>query len=503
MPFRKTARDTMRVPDLTQRAVHATWWSALEISARYGAQFVVMVVLARLLSPADFGLVAMLLVFTSIGALLVDSGFGTALIQRQHTTDDDETTVFLFAVASSTLVALALFVAAPSIAAFYQQPELEALTRVFVLVLPLGAMGAVPDAMLTMKLDFRSRARVEIVASAASGITAIALAWRGYGAWALAWQAIVGMGLRAVLLWTYSAWRPRGRFSADAFRRLFSFGGYMLMTNLLDVVSIRLQSLLIGRLFDSRALGYYTIAQNTQQAPTSFIGSILNRVGLPVFASVAHHPERLLGALRLSLRVSMFLFVPCMLGVAIIARPLVAALYGPRWVEAAPLLAVLALGAVFWPLHVLNLAAISAQGRSDLFFKLALVKKAVAIILIILASQHGPLAIAWATVASSLFSSVVNTHYSRTLLGYGIVMQIADQLGTVLLALSAALAGWAVLHWNVPSVPATLSAVAVAVTVYLSLAAMTHSVALSELLHLLRALRYGHAPRPAPPIIAP
>ena len=381
----------MPATDLTHRAVSATWWSALEISVRFGAQFVVMVVLARLLSPSDFGLVAMLMVFTSVGALLVDAGFGTALIQRRDTSDDDETTVFLFTLFSSAVFAAGLFLAAPAIAAFYQQPALVALMQTMALVLPLGALGAVPDAVLTKRLDFRARTATEVVASTTAGVLAIVLALRGAGAWSLAWQAILALGLRSTLLWAFSGWRPRGRFSMASFRALFGFGGYMLMTSLLEVGSIRLQSLLIGRMFDTRVLGYYTIAQNTQQAPTSFIGSILNRVGLPVFSSVAHDPGRLLGVLRLSLRVSMFLFVPTMLGIAIVARPLVDLLYGTRWTQAAPLLSVLALGASLWPLHVLNLAAISAQGRSDLFFKLGVVKKVVAIALILPRAPSGRL----------------------------------------------------------------------------------------------------------------
>ena len=311
-------------------------WSALEISARYGVQFAVMIVLARLLTPADFGLIAMILVFISIGTLLVDSGFGTALVQRQRTTPNDETTVFAFTIGSSTVVAIMLWLAAPVIAGFYSQSELVPLTHLLMLVLPLGALASVPDALLTQRLDFRSRAKAEIIASLCSGVVAVVLAWHGFGVWSLAWQAIISIGMRALLLWLYSGWRPRGRFSMISFRSLFRFGGYMLASSLLDTISIRMQSLLIGWMFDTRALGYYTLAQNTQQAPASFISGILNRVGLPVFSSVADQPVKLLGALRLSLRIAIFLFVPCMIGIAIVAKPLIVMLYGVKWAPAAP-----------------------------------------------------------------------------------------------------------------------------------------------------------------------
>lgn len=478
---------------LTGRAANAAWWSTLEIAARYGVQFVVTLVLARLLTPADFGLLAMLLVFTSIGALLVDSGFGTALIQRQHTSADDETTVFIFTIAVGALTAAALWMAAPMIAHFYAQPQLTALTRVMALVLPLGALAAVPDALLTMKLRFKPRAMAEIVASIASAIVAIMLAWQGFGVWSLAWQAIVLLGMRALLLWLYSGWRPRGRFRLQSFRSLFGFGSYMLMSGLLDTISVRLQSLLIGKLFDSRALGYYTLAQNTQQVPTSFMSNVLIRVGLPVFSTVADEPDKLLAALRLSLRTAMFLFLPCMLGIAVIAKPLLGMLYGSRWEPAAPLLSVLALSAALWPLHVLNLAALNAQGRSDLFFRLAVIKKTLAIVLIFLGSIGGPLGIAWSVLAANLVAVAINAYYSGKFLGYGVSAQLADQMGTFALSLLAAGMGWLVMHALVSGFAATLLAVIAAAACYFGAAALARHTALTTLLSLLHSLRPASA----------
>ncbi|MGN6313442.1 MAG: lipopolysaccharide biosynthesis protein [Rhodanobacteraceae bacterium] len=481
-------------PSLTHRAAHATWWSALEIASRYGVQFAVMVVLARLLTPADFGLIAMLLVFTTVAALLVDSGFGTALVQKQATSDDEETTVFLFSTGASAIVAAFLWLAAPAIASFYSQPLLTPLTRLLLFVLPLSALAAVPDALLTQRLDFKSRAKAEIIASLCSGVLAIVLAWRGFGVWSLAWQAVSAIGVRALLLWMYSRWRPRGQFSRHAFRSLAGFGSYMLMANLLNTISLRLQSLLIGKMFDSRALGYYTLAQNTQMAPAQFMSGVLNRVGLPVFSTVADQPAKLVGALRLSLRVAIFVFVPCMVGIAVVAKPLILMLYGPRWALAAPLLSILAASAVLWPLHVLNLAAIGARGRSDLFFKLELAKRAISIGLIVVASFHSVLAVAWAVLISSLCAAVINTWYSKRLLGYGIVAQLKDQLGTLALSAAAALTGWLVLHWTHGTRAGFLFAIAAAAIVYIAAAVVSRQRALLELMELMRTLYRDPAP---------
>lgn len=482
-----------RHASLTHRAAHATLWSTLEIIARYGVQFAVMVVLARLLTPADFGLIAMLLVFTSVAALLVDAGFGTALVQKQQTTANDETTVFLTNLGVSTIVAAALWFAAPAIAIFYSQPALVALTRLLLFVLPLSAFAAVPDALLTQRLDFRSRANAEIFASLCSGGAAVVMAWRGFGVWSLAWQAIIAIGMRALLLWVFSGWRPRGRFETTSFRSLFGFGGYMLMANLLNTLSIRLQSLLIGKLFDSRTLGYYTLAQNTQQAPAQFMSSVLNRVGLPVFSTVVDQPAKLVGALRLSLRVSIFVFVPCMVGIAVVAKSLITVLYGARWAPAAPLLSVLSVAAMFWPLHVLNLAAIGARGRSDLIFKLEVIKRVVSIGLIVVCSFYGAMAIAWAVLASSVFGVGVNTWYSHKLLGYGVLAQLQDQSATLLLSAMAAGVAWLASHWLTHAPVALAVAVMAAAATYFGGAALGKATAWRELLDILHTLRSRNA----------
>lgn len=479
----------LNTPTLEKRAASATLWSALEILARYGVQFLVMVVLARLLTPDDFGLIAMLLVFTSIGTLLVDAGFGAALVQRQHTTADDETTVFVFTVCIGIATAGILAVTAPVIAAFFDEPKLVNLTRVMAVVLPLGALAAVPDALLTMKLHFRARAHAEVIASLCSGAVAVVLALQGFGVWSLAWQGIVSIGTRGLLLWLYSGWRPRGRYRGASFRSLFGFGGYMLLTGLLNTIAIRMQALLIGKLFDARQLGYYTLAQNTQQAPASMMSSVLNRVGLPVFSTVAGDRQKLLAALRISLRMAMFLFVPCMVGIALVAKPLIDLLYGPRWISAAPMLSILALSAALWPIHVLNLSAIGAQGKSNLLLRVEVVKQLACIGLIIACAPWGPVAIAWAVLGGSLLSVFINTHYSRKLLDYGALAQIVDQSATFILSSTAAIVGWAVLHWTSFGLLNMLGAISTSAVVYLLLAVLTRNTALAGILSIVRTLR--------------
>lgn len=473
--------------ELHQRTTRAAFWSTIEVVARYGVQIIVTIALARLLTPSDFGLIAMLLVFINLGTLLANAGFGAALVQRASINNDDETTVFWFSAVAGVVAALALWFSAGPIAAFYHQPSLVGLTHALVWVLPLGALGAVPDALLTKRLSFQARARAQVVASLLSGTLAIGMAWAGYGVWSLVAQALAAAGLRSLMLWVFSLWRPRGQFRWESFRRLFGFGSFMLLSGLLNTVSVRIQSLMIGRLFDAGTLGYYTLAQSASGMPTSLMGAVLGRVGLPVFSELSHDKARLRAALSRALNVSLFVFVPCMVGIAIAARPLIDLVYGTRWAPATPILALLALAGALWPFHVLNLAALNAQGRSDRFFYLEVFKNSIVIIATLAAAPFGPVAIAGAMLAAGLCSVLINTWYSHKMLGYGMLAQLRDQRATFLLAALAALPAWALLRLTTPDVVHTLMAITVAVIVYLGLAAWLQCRAWVQLIQIARS----------------
>lgn len=475
-------------PNHTSRAAGAVFWSGIEISARYSVQILVTIFLARLLSPGDFGLLAMLLVFTNVGILLADAGFGTALVQKRHTSVDDESTVFWFNLFVGLLCTAALWFGAHAVAAFYQQPALTSLTRAISLTLLLSALGTVPDALLTQKLAFRARASAQMIASVLSGAAGVASAWYGLGVWSLVIYTLVGTTLRTACVWAFSGWRPRAKFSMAAFRNLFRFGGFMLISGLLDTLAIRLQAVLIGRLFDARAVGYYSLAQDATRAPPSFVGTLLSRVGLPLFSNVADDPARLRNALRSSLNVSMFVLVPCMVGFALAARPLIVAVYGRQWEAASPIASLLALAGALWPMHVLNLVALNAQGHSHRFFYLELIKSAITIAGIAVAAPFGVTAVAEAVLAAGLCNAGVNTWYSHQLLGYGAWAQLSDQRWTFLLAALAALPAWGILHWTPSSAGMVVCSIIVAASVYVGLAAAIQLTAWTQLLGMIRAV---------------
>lgn len=479
---------------LAYRASRATWWSAMEIGARYGVQFVVTVVLARLLIPSDFGLLAMLLVFTALGSVLADAGFGTALIQRPAIQARDQTTVFCINMAAAVALGSLLWSCSDAIAAFYRQPQLAGLARAMAWVLPLSAFGAVPDAMLTRRLDFKARAYAQLLASVISGLLGVGLALRGMGVWSLVVQTLAAAGTRSIALWFFSGWRPSGGFSWTSLRELFRFGGYLLLSGILNVASTRIQLLALGRLFDAGTLGYYTLAQNGADVPKGLMGAMLGRVGLPVFSEISHDNVALHAALRRALRLSMFLFMPAMLGIALAAEPLVVLVYGVQWAKAAPVLALLAIAGTLWPLHVLNLAALTAQGRSDRFLILELVKNVSIICLTVLAARWGALGMAAAMVVASIISAVINTWYTRRMLGYGLLAQLAEQWPTFLMSVVALVPAWVILHGAAHSVSRIIVAIGSAALAYALLAVATRCPAWLDLHRMI-----GHLARHSPP----
>jgi teichuronic acid exporter len=428
---------------LRDRARSATFWSGADIFGRQLLQFSVSIVLARLLSPEEFGTVALLSLFSGVATSFVDSGFSVALIQRQDVTRVDESTVFWFNLAMGTAMALALWAAAPAVAAVFSQPVLVSLTRVMAATIFVNSLGSIHATLLTKRLDFRTQMKVGTLATLCSGVIAVGLASRGYGVWALAAQILSSATATTGLLWLFDPWRPQWSFSRQSARRLFGFGGYMFASGLLDTVYNRLYSLLIGKFYSTRDLGFYNRADNTKQLPVGVLTGILGRVALPILSAAAHDKAQLRRGVRLALRGMMLVNVPMMLGLASLAEPLVVTLFGPRWLPAVPVLRVLCIGGVLWPLHVINLNVLVAQGHSNLFFRLETAKKIVGVALLAVGSSFGILGIAWSQAVFGVLAFVINAHYTKRYLDYGSTAQARD----ILPVLTIAVATLAIVRW--------------------------------------------------------
>jgi len=411
---------------LHQKTTSAAKWSALDMFMRQGVQVAVTVVLARILTPEDFGVIAMLALFIGVAGIFIDSGFSSALIQRQKITHTDESTVFFFNLVMGAVAALLLCAAAPWIATFFKQPVLQYLTYAMAFNLFIGAFGSIHTTLLNKELNFRTTAKVGVASSVSAGAVAIYMASQGFGVWSLAANSVMSGIITVLLLWLWHPWRPAWTFSLASLRSFFRFGGYTMAATLTDVFSTNLYSILIGKMYSARDVGFYDRAHHTQQLPITLMMGIINRVAFSSFATVAEDKARLVRGLRQAQAISMFVNIPVLAGIIILAEPLVLTLFGEQWLSIVPILQVLGLGGLLWPLHVLNLNILMAQGRSDLFFKITIFKKMFAISLTVAASFYGVMAIAWTQVVISILAYFVNTHYTKALLGYGGLKQLRD-----------------------------------------------------------------------------
>jgi len=411
---------------LVHKTASATKWSALDVFMRQGIQLAVSIVLARILAPDDFGIVAMLALFTGVAGVFIDGGLSSALIQRQNTTCTDESTVFFFNLGMGAVSGVLLCAAAPWIAAFFEQPALQYLSYAMAVNLFVGAFGSIHTALLTKEMDFKTMAKVGGVSSIVAGAVAIYMAVQGYGVWSLVGHTVTSGIVTVLLLWMWHSWRPDWSFSGASLRSLFGFGGYEMASTLLDAVLTSLYAMLIGKMYSVRDAGLFTRARNTQLIPVTLMLGIAQRVAYSAFSSVAEDKARLVRGLRQAQAVTMFVNLPIMVSVIVLAEPLVLTLFGEQWLPCVPMLQVLGLGGILWPLSVLNMNILRAQGHSDLRFRVGVVTKVFAIVLTVLASYYGIMAIAWSQVVISVCSYYLNAYYTNVLLSYGWLNQLRD-----------------------------------------------------------------------------
>ena len=415
-----------RDPGLKSRSVAALGWSAIDVAGRQGIQFIVMLILARLLSPAEFGIIGMLSLFIALGSSIVDSGFGSALVQRKEITEADKSSVFYFNAAMGALMALIISLAAPWIARFYLEPVLLPLTRLMALNLFIGSFGVVQLALLTRTLDFRTVFKAGIVAIVISGTLAVWMAWRGYGVWSLAAQSVVYTTVSTGLICAFCPWKPALRFRTESLRSLYGFGSRMLAAGLLNTFFDRIQLAVIGKAFSAAALGFYTRAFGTQQFPVSLLSAVINRVTFPTFSQLSHNRDLLRPAFRRALVSFMVLTLPMMFGMAVVSRPLVLVLFGAKWLPCVPYLRVLSIAGALYPMHVMNLEVAIAVGRSDILLRLEIIKRILVGVGILATFRISVMAMVWAILIVSVACVFVNSHYTKVLIGYGSVAQFVD-----------------------------------------------------------------------------
>ncbi len=419
---------------LWQKAKSAVLWSAADLFMRQGMGFAFAVALARLLLPEDFGTIALLSLFLGIAALFVNAGFSAALIQKQDTTHVDESTVFWFNMGVSVILTLALIGLAPWMAGFFALPVLAPLTMMMAFNVLISALGSIHGTLMAKRLDFKTPMKIGVIATLLSGSVGVYMAWVGYGVWALAGQVLTSTLIGTALLWFFSPWRPLLTCSKDSFRRLFGFSGYIFLAELLQAFYQHGYSVLIGKFFGVRDLGFYNRANSTQSMIAGFPTGIVSRVTFPLYSSIYKDAERLRRVVRISIRSIMLVTSPLMFGLAVLAEPFIHFVFGEQWLPAAPIMQVLCFVGLFLPLHDVNVSVLKAQGHAQLNLRISLIKKATGVTLLVAGSFFGVMGVAWASVIQTIVALLINGFYTYKLLGYGTREQILDCAPALLLS---------------------------------------------------------------------
>ena len=413
-------------------------WKFLERIGTQGVQFVVAIILARLLAPADFGLIALVTVFVMIANVFVQSGLNTALIQKKNADNLDFSTVFYSSLALATVLYLGLFFGAPLIAKFYNnQVELISVIRVLGLMLPLGALNSIQEAYVARNMMFKKLFYRSVGAIIPAGIIGVVCAYLGFGIWSLVAQQLLNALLICVIMWFTVKWRPSLSFSFERWKRLFSFGWKLLCSALLDTFYRNIRDLVIGKLFTPTDLGFYNRGDQFPKIIIANINSSIHSVLLPSLSTVQDDRVRLKSLARRSIKTSSFLILPMMTGLAAIAKPLTLVVLGEKWLPAVPFIQICCFSYAFWPIHTTNLSAINAVGRSDVFLKLEIIKKCYGLAVLALAIWlfRSPIGIAMSAAITAPLGSFVNAYPNKKLLNYGFIEQMKDFVPSLLLSL--------------------------------------------------------------------
>ena len=442
------------VESLRSRTIHGLSWSFIESAGLQGVRFIIGIVLARVLLPAEFGLIGMLMIFMSVAQAFLDGGFGAALIQKRDATIADTSSIFYFNILVGVLAAGILCLASPWIAAFYQQPILTPLARAMSLVIVINSFGLIHITILQKEIDFKRFTKVSLMASVLSGIIGVVMAVEGFGVWSLVTQQVSGAFFQTLLLWLMNSWRPRLTFRLRSLRQMFSFGSRMLASGLIDQIFNNVYPVTIGKLFSATDLGFFTRARAFQELPSNTLSGIVGRVTFSVFSSIQDDSARLKRGLKKALTTLVLVNFPMMIGLSMVARPLVLVLLTEKWAECIPYLQLLCFYGLLYPVHLINLNILQALGKSRLFLRLEIIKKVLIVITIFVTWRWGISAMIYGMIVFSIIAYYLNSYYTGILVGYPIQEQLHDLLPYLIMSLLMGIAVYGVgllpfgNHWS-------------------------------------------------------
>lgn len=413
---------------LKDQTVKGVYWSSAENIITVGITFVVGLVLARLLGPEEYGLIGIITIFISVFNSIVDSGFSNALIRKKEVDNLDYNTIYITNLVFSVILFIVLFLIAPAISVFFNRPQLIPLTRVMGGVLIINAFSIIPRTVLVRQLDFKTQAKVSFIASIVSGVIGIGMALSGCGIWSLVGQQISRQFLNSALLWVWCHWRPQIEFSFSRFKDLFNFGWKLLVSGLIDTIWKEIYQVVIGKVYSPSTLGQYTRAQQFASVFSSNLTFVVQRVSFPALSQIQDDKLRLKLAYKRIIKVTMLVSFVLMLGMVGSAKQMVQVLVGDQWLPCVPYLQIICFTMMLYPLHAINLNMLQVQGRSDLFLKLEIIKKIIAVGPIVLGVFINIYWMLIGSVVTGFISYWLNAAYSGPFLNYSSKEQFLDIL---------------------------------------------------------------------------
>ena len=477
----------MSEQSLKGKTTKGFFWGAVERFASQGIQFVFGILLARILSPDDYGIIAMLMVFLAVAQVFIDGGFSTGLIRKEEKKPEDFSTCFYFNVVVGIVVYGFLYLIAPFVSEFYDKPILTPILRVVGIKIVFSSFCIVQQAILTIKIDFKKQAQISVITAVLSGIIGLYLAYNGLGVWALVVQQVVGEVLRCLLLWILAKWRPITAFSMESFKYLFGFGSKMLAIFSVDAIYNNLYPIFIGKFFSTRDLGLYARGSHYAELPSQTITGILSRVTLPVLADIQNQTDRFTNIYRRFIATSGFIVFPVLMGLSAVASPLILITIGPQWEDCIIYLQILCFSLMWLPIHSLNLNVLVVKGRSDLFLRVEIFKKIISISVLLITLNYGILAMCIGRVLLSYICLYLNIYYVKQFINTGLLEQLKDLLPSFLLSTSM----WGIIMLfnyfvSLPNVVLLVVDIIIGTTYYLGLSYLLKLSELKEVKQILK-----------------
>lgn len=441
-------------------------WRFTERTAAQLVTFVVSIILARILSPEYYGTIALVTVFTTILQVFVDSGLGTALIQKKDADDLDFSSVFFFNMCMCVVLYIVMYIASPYIAAFYNDKGLTPIIRFISLTIIISGVKGIQQAYVSRNMLFKRFFFSTIGGTVASAIIGISLAYKGYGVWALAIQQVSNTAIDTLILWLTVRWKPKFMFSWQRLKSLLKFGWKLLVSALLDTLYNNLQSLVIGKRYSTSDLAYYTQGDKFPSVIITNINTSIDSVLLPTMSKVQDRADQVRTLTRKAIKISIYILAPLMIGLAFCADTVVSLVLTDKWIPCVIFIRIFSITYLFWPIHTANLNAIKAMGRSDVFLKIEIIKKILGFLILLSTMWIGVKAMAYGMLVSSVMSQLINSWPNKKLLNYKYSEQIKDILASIVLALLMGIGVYFVGYLHLPYIIKLLLQIGVGVLIY-------------------------------------